>query len=129
MPECNICPRGCGADRSLGKLGFCRAPEDFLVAKTMIHKWEEPCIAGERGAGTIFFSGCNLRCVFCQNIDISRGAKGKLMIDTELTSEIVAFDISTTMFRLPTLHLSAYELHSMTWNRPSCGMALLNSWA
>ena len=91
MPECNICPRGCGADRSLGKLGFCRAPEDFLVAKTMIHKWEEPCIAGERGAGTIFFSGCNLRCVFCQNIDISRGAKGKLMIDTELEKAI--FDL------------------------------------
>ena len=91
MPECNICPRGCGADRSLGKLGFCRAPESFLVAKTMIHKWEEPCIAGEKGAGTIFFSGCNLRCVFCQNIDISRGAKGKLMIDTDLEKAI--FDL------------------------------------
>lgn len=91
MPECNICPRECGVDRSSGRLGFCRAPEDFLVAKTMIHKWEEPCIAGEKGAGTIFFSGCNLRCVFCQNIDISRGEKGKLMTESQLEKAI--FDL------------------------------------
>lgn len=91
MPECNICPRGCGADRSLGKLGFCRAPESFLVAKTMIHKWEEPCIAGERGAGTVFFSGCNLRCIYCQNIDISRGEKGTIMTDSQLQTAI--FDL------------------------------------
>ncbi len=88
--ECNICPRGCGVDRSSGKLGFCRAPEDFLVAKTMIHKWEEPCIAGESGAGTIFFSGCNLRCVFCQNCEISRGDKGEIMTDGELEKTIFA---------------------------------------
>jgi putative pyruvate formate lyase activating enzyme len=91
MPKCNICPRECGVDRSSGKLGFCRAPEDFLVAKTMIHKWEEPCIAGEGGAGTIFFSGCNLRCVFCQNCEISRGDKGEIMTDGEL--EEVIFDL------------------------------------
>ena len=86
--KCNICPRKCGAKRSLGELGFCRAPEDFLVAKTMLHKWEEPCIAGENGAGTIFFSGCNLRCIFCQNCEISRGGKGELMTDSELEKAI-----------------------------------------
>ena len=91
MSKCNICPRGCGVDRSSGKFGFCRAPEGFLVAKTMIHKWEEPCIAGDGGAGTVFFSGCNLRCVFCQNIDISRGDKGRIMTDTELEKAI--FDL------------------------------------
>jgi len=91
MLKCNICPRGCGVDRSSGKLGFCRAPESFLVAKTMIHKWEEPCIAGDGGAGTVFFSGCNLRCVFCQNIDISRGDKGRIMTDGELETAI--FDL------------------------------------
>ena len=91
MPKCNICPRECGVDRSSGKLGFCRAPEDFWVAKTMIHKWEEPCIAGEGGAGTIFFSGCNLRCVFCQNCEISRGDKGEVMTDCELERAI--FDL------------------------------------
>ena len=88
MLKCNICPRGCGVDRSSGMLGFCRAPDGFLVAKTMIHKWEEPCISGERGAGTVFFSGCNLRCVFCQNIDISRGDKGRIMTDAELEKVI-----------------------------------------
>jgi len=92
MLKCNICPRGCGVDRSSGKLGFCRAPEDFLVAKTMIHKWEEPCIAGNGGAGTVFFSGCNLRCVFCQNIDISRGEKGAIMTEDELEKAI--FDLA-----------------------------------
>ena len=86
--KCNICPRQCGSDRSRGQLGFCCAPEGFLVAKTMIHKWEEPCISGEGGAGTIFFSGCNLRCVFCQNIDISRGDKGEIMTDDQLEKAI-----------------------------------------
>lgn len=88
--KCNLCPRACGVDRSSHKLGFCRAPDSFLVAKTMIHKWEEPCIAGEGGAGTVFFSGCNLRCVFCQNCEISRGGKGKIMTDRELETEIFA---------------------------------------
>ena len=87
---CNICPRACSADRENGKMGFCRAPNDFLVAKIMLHKWEEPCIAGERGAGTIFFSGCNLRCVFCQNCEISRGDKGKIMTEAQLEKEIFA---------------------------------------
>lgn len=86
--KCTLCPRECGVDRSAGQMGFCSAPEDFLVAKTMVHKWEEPCIAGERGAGTIFFSGCNLRCVFCQNCEISRGGKGEIMTEKELESAI-----------------------------------------
>ncbi len=85
---CNICPRACNVDRALGRLGFCRAPELYSVAKLMIHRWEEPCIAGERGAGTVFFSGCNLRCVYCQNIDISRGDKGNIMTDSELECAI-----------------------------------------
>ena len=86
-----MCPRRCGADRASGQLGFCRAPEDLLVAKVMIHKWEEPCIAGEGGAGTVFFSGCNLRCVFCQNCEISRGGLGRTMTDEEL--EAAVFDL------------------------------------
>ena len=88
MPKCDVCPRECGVDRLSGKLGFCRAPEDFLVAKTMIHKWEEPCIAGECGAGTIFFSGCNLRCVFCQNMQISRGETGEIYSAEKLKDAI-----------------------------------------
>ena len=86
--KCNICPRYCGVDRDSGKMGFCRAPSEFLVAKIMLHKWEEPCISGERGAGTVFFSGCNLRCVFCQNCEISRGDKGEIMTDSQLEDAI-----------------------------------------
>ena len=86
--KCNICPRACGANREDGRMGFCRAPDDLLVAKIMLHAWEEPCIAGKGGAGTIFFSGCNLRCVFCQNCDISRGENGEIMSDEALEKEI-----------------------------------------
>ena len=86
--KCNICPRECGVERSSGQVGFCRTPEDFIIAKVMLHKWEEPCIAGDGGAGTIFFSGCNLRCVFCQNREISRGDKGEIMNEKELEREM-----------------------------------------
>lgn len=87
---CNICPRECGVDRDSGKMGFCRAPSGLLVAKIMLHRWEEPCIAGEGGAGTIFFSGCNLRCVFCQNCEISRGDKGEIMTEGQLEEAILS---------------------------------------
>lgn len=72
MPLCNQCPRRCNADRSK-TTGFCNVPELFSVARIGLHQWEEPVICGKNGAGTIFFAGCNLRCVFCQNRAISRG--------------------------------------------------------
>ena len=90
MGRCYICPRRCGADRALGQLGVCRAPEDFLVSKTMLHSWEEPCISGQGGAGTIFFSGCNLHCIYCQNSAISCGGVGKIMSDGELEEAILS---------------------------------------
>lgn len=74
---CSICPRKCGVDRSTD-LGFCGAGEFPRVALSMLHRWEEPFISGTNGSGTVFFSGCNLRCVYCQNQDISRdGAIGE----------------------------------------------------
>ncbi|NJP39550.1 radical SAM protein [Oscillospiraceae bacterium HV4-5-C5C] len=74
--RCQACPRNCRADRQAGA-GFCRVPETpFVVAKAYRHLWEEPCISGSQGSGTIFFSGCNLACVFCQNAEISQGVKG-----------------------------------------------------
>ncbi len=88
MSVCNICPRKCSADREGGDLGICRSSADFSVAKIMLHKWEEPCLIGDKGAGTIFFSGCNLGCVYCQNRKISRGAIGRTMSDAELEQEI-----------------------------------------
>ena len=67
--NCNLCPRNCNVDRQL-KSGFCGA-SDVLVSRVAPHMWEEPCISGQKGSGTIFFSGCNLRCRFCQNYDIT----------------------------------------------------------
>ncbi|OXT08396.1 radical SAM protein [Thermoanaerobacterium thermosaccharolyticum] len=72
---CNICPRNCNVDRST-KVGFCGMLSEIKVAKAYLHEWEEPCISGSRGSGTVFFTGCNLRCVFCQNYKISQGNFG-----------------------------------------------------
>ena len=75
---CNLCPRNCGAERTETKGGgVCRQPSAPVAAKAMLHLWEEPCLVGERGAGCVFFSGCNLRCCFCQNGGISQGNVGK----------------------------------------------------
>lgn len=69
--SCTLCPRQCGIDRTAGHLGFCRCPDTALVAKTMLHHWEEPALAGNGGSGAIFFGGCTLGCKFCQNRTIS----------------------------------------------------------
>ena len=75
---CNLCPRNCGAERTQTQAGgACRMPEAPVVAKAMLHLWEEPCLVGQHGAGTVFFSGCNLRCCFCQNGSISQDGVGK----------------------------------------------------
>ena len=76
--RCNLCPRACRVDR-IAKKGFCGAGPLPLVAKAMLHRWEEPCLSGERGSGTVFFSGCNLGCVFCQNYLLQDGALGRTM--------------------------------------------------
>ena len=72
---CSICPRSCRADRNRGK-GFCGADSRIRIARAALHFWEEPCISGTHGSGAVFFCGCNLKCVFCQNIEISRGRAG-----------------------------------------------------
>lgn len=83
MNECRLCPRNCGADRINGK-GFCGAGSKAVVAKASLHKWEEPCISYKNGAGTVFFSGCNLHCCFCQNNKISNELFGKEISDEKL---------------------------------------------
>ena len=82
MSICKDCIRKCGVfrEKSLvekGQYGFCRAPQNPVIARAALHHWEEPCISGTRGSGTVFFSGCNLRCVYCQNYEISNTVKGK----------------------------------------------------
>ena len=74
--ECRLCPRNCGADRLAGKRGFCGMPAEIYAGRAALHMWEEPCISGKEGSGAIFFSGCNMRCVFCQNQAISAGGEG-----------------------------------------------------
>ena len=76
MSICNICPRNCNVDRT-SQMGFCSVDDSIRVSKAMLHHWEEPCISGENGSGAIFFSGCNLRCCYCQNYKISTQTFGK----------------------------------------------------
>lgn len=74
---CTLCPRNCKVNRNNGELGFCKAGKNIKIAKYSLHYWEEPCISGKNGSGTIFFSCCNLKCIFCQNYDISTNNYGK----------------------------------------------------
>ena len=87
MRDCTLCPRECHVDRTAGKKGYCRATDELAVARAALHMWEEPCISGEEGSGTVFFSGCPLGCIYCQNHNISRGLAGKA-ITTERLAEI-----------------------------------------
>lgn len=84
LNSCTICPIKCGTDRTQRK-GACGAGDKLIVAKASLHHWEEPCISGANGSGTIFFSGCNLHCVFCQNHDISQEGFGKEITVSRLT--------------------------------------------
>ena len=86
MPICNACPRKCNVERNIGEFsrGFCKMPYNAVLARASLHLWEEPVISGERGSGAIFFSGCNLRCVFCQNYEISHENFGKQVSKSEL---------------------------------------------
>ena len=74
--KCMLCPRKCGVNRNNGEKGFCGQTAEIFVGRAALHMWEEPCISGEKGSGTVFFSGCNLRCCYCQNFRLSRGEEG-----------------------------------------------------
>ena len=87
---CDACPRGCRVDRAAGQLGFCGCGDTAHLTRASLHKWEEPTVSGTCGSGTLFFSGCSLRCVFCQNRDISRSEKGRAMSATELADAMLA---------------------------------------
>jgi putative pyruvate formate lyase activating enzyme len=109
--NCQLCPRRCCADRSSGELGFCGCGDLALVAKTMLHKWEEPALAGNGGSGAIFFGGCTLGCKYCQNRAISGGAVGTPTDSTQLRrimEELIAqgaenIDLVTPTHFLPTV--------------------------
>lgn len=81
--KCNLCPRKCNADREKQE-GVCRMPWDIYAARAALHMWEEPCISGENGSGAVFFTGCTLRCVFCQNHEIAAGKRGQKIDESHL---------------------------------------------
>lgn len=85
--NCLLCPRKCGINRGIGQTGVCGVSSEIKVARAALHYWEEPCISGKRGSGAVFFSGCSLHCVFCQNREISDGKEGKV-ISKERLSDI-----------------------------------------
>lgn len=105
--RCTLCPRRCGADRAAGRTGFCGAGATLKAARAALHHWEEPCISGTRGSGTVFFSGCTLKCCFCQNYPISAEGLGK-----EITVEHLA-----EIF----LNLQAQGAHNINLVTPGSG--------
>lgn len=87
MTKCMLCPRGCKAEREKKKTGFCGETDAVRVSRAALHMWEEPCISGKQGSGAVFFTGCTLRCVYCQNYHISNGEVGKA-VDVSRLAEI-----------------------------------------
>jgi len=87
MGSCMICPRSCGVNRNIGEKGYCGETDKIRIARAALHFWEEPCISGDTGSGTVFFTGCNLGCVYCQNYDIAHEGRGK-EVTIERLSEI-----------------------------------------
>ncbi len=89
MTACRLCPRNCGVNRGEGKVGVCGMTDTLYISRCAPHMWEEPPISGTRGSGTVFFSGCNLRCVFCQNRTISREGVGHPVTEDELITKML----------------------------------------
>ncbi|MBE6581838.1 MAG: radical SAM protein [Ruminococcaceae bacterium] len=103
--NCNLCPRACGAERDNGIIGFCGVGSTPIVGRIAPHLWEEPCICTGSGSGTVFFSGCNLRCSFCQNGKISNGKLGREMTEKELAEAYISLQdmgVSNINFVTPT---------------------------
>ena len=84
LHDCTLCPRECHADRASGMRGLCGCDDGIYVSRAALHQWEEPCISGTKGSGTIFFSGCVLGCIYCQNREIALGDSG-----IEITEEVL----------------------------------------
>lgn len=109
--NCTLCPRKCGANREAGQQGYCHCPPTALVAKTMLHKWEEPALAGSGGSGAVFFGGCTLKCKYCQNAAISGCAVGQATDSVQLRQrmeELITqgaenIDLVTPTHFLPTI--------------------------
>ena len=99
---CTLCPRNCGAERAPERgTGVCRMGTLPKIARAALHRWEEPCISGTRGSGAVFFSGCGLRCVFCQNESISQRGEGKIVTPKRLSKIFRELEVTETLPALP----------------------------
>lgn len=121
LTSCRLCPRSCGADRFTGR-GFCGAPARLTAARASLHPWEEPCISGDKGAGTVFFSYCQLGCVYCQNYAISRtsGQSDKAPVGKEISPRFLA----ESFLRLQGLGAATIDLVTPTHYAPQVIEAL-----
>lgn len=109
--ECNICPNNCKVNRVEGKLGFCKANSNVKIALASLHYFEEPCISGEKGSGTVFFSNCNMKCKFCQNYKISAQSKGKEISIEELAQNFLKLqEQGANNINLVTPTIYAYQI-------------------
>ena len=107
MYICNQCPRKCSVDRSEA-VGICGVGQNYKVARAALHYWEEPCISGKKGSGTVFFSGCPLKCVYCQNSSISDGCFGKEISEKrliEIFKELEAQGANNINLVTPTMYI------------------------
>lgn len=117
---CSICPRHCNVDRD-NAVGYCQSKSTFRVARAALHFWEEPCISGKNGSGTVFFSGCNLRCAFCQNFEISRDNKGVDITNerlVEIFEELISQGAENINLVNPTHYADRLADVLSKWNSP-----------
>lgn len=119
--KCTLCPRNCGVDRDNGKTGYCGQTDKVYVARAALHMWEEPCISGKEGSGTVFFCGCTLRCVFCQNHQI---ALGKAESGDKIGKEISIDRLKEIFLELQEMRANNINLVTGTHYIPQIAMAL-----
>ena len=129
LEHCTLCPRRCGVNRRAGARGFCGAGAAVCVARAMLHTWEEPCLVGTHGAGAVFFAHCTLRCVYCQNHEISHDGKGTKMDEEELAACFLALERkgAATLDLVTPTHYTPQILSALTLAR-ACGLTLPVVW-
>ena len=111
LQKCEICPHRCKVNREIGNIGRCRCDNKIKIALASIHKFEEPCISGKNGSGTVFFTNCNLSCIYCKNYEISQLGKGKEISIEELAEIFLNLqDKKVNNINLVTSTMYAYQL-------------------
>ena len=129
LAHCTLCPRQCGVNRRAGARGFCGAGQEVRVARTMLHRWEEPCLVGAHGAGAVFFAHCTLRCIYCQNHAISHEGSGTEMRTEELAARFLTLqrEGAATLDLVTPTHYTPQILAALTQARAE-GLTLPVVW-